>query len=199
MTSVRMLLCAVLRTSFQSRIELQLEVLALRQQIHVLERWRRARVRLSRYRAFWLWLSHVWTGWRRALGHRPARDCPRVASPRLPAVLGMEEPWPPHWSSTGISRRPRAHSQHVRRESALGRTPRWTANCSSWGSPQTWRTFLTSHKVQLMAADFFVVPTVTYRLLCVLVLLAHDRRRIVHLAVTAHPTAAWTAQQLREA
>jgi transposase InsO family protein len=50
-----------------------------------------------------------------------------------------------------------------------------------------------------MAADFFVVPTVTYRLLFVLVLLAHDRRRIVHLAVTAHPTAAWTAQQLREA
>jgi putative transposase len=64
---------------------------------------------------------------------------------------------------------------------------------------QTWRTFLTNHKDQLMAADFFVVPTVTYRLLFVLVLLAHDRRRIVHLAVTAHPTAAWTAQQLREA
>lgn len=39
----------------------------------------------------------------------------------------------------------------------------------------------------------------TYRLLFVLVLLAHDRRRIVHVAVTAHPTASWTAQQLREA
>jgi putative transposase len=64
---------------------------------------------------------------------------------------------------------------------------------------QTWRTFLTNHKHQLIAADFFVVPTVTYRLLFVLVLLAHDRRRIVHLAVTAHPTAVWTAQQLREA
>jgi putative transposase len=50
---------------------------------------------------------------------------------------------------------------------------------------------------QIMAADFFVVPTVTYRLLFVLVLLAHDRRRIVHVAVTDHPTAAWTAQQLR--
>ena len=50
-----------------------------------------------------------------------------------------------------------------------------------------------------MAADFFVVPTVTYRLLFVLVILAHHRRRIVHVAVTAHPTAAWTAQQLRQA
>jgi putative transposase len=44
-----------------------------------------------------------------------------------------------------------------------------------------------------------VVPTATYRLLFVFVLLALDRRRIRHVAVTAHPTAAWTAQQLREA
>ena len=51
----------------------------------------------------------------------------------------------------------------------------------------------------IMAADFFVVPTVTYRLLFVLVILAHHRRRVVHVAVTDHPTAAWTAQQLRNA
>jgi transposase InsO family protein len=50
-----------------------------------------------------------------------------------------------------------------------------------------------------MAADFFVVPTARCRLLFVLVILAHERRRIVHVAVTDHPTAAWTAQQLREA
>jgi hypothetical protein len=50
-----------------------------------------------------------------------------------------------------------------------------------------------------MAADLLVVPTVTFRLLFVLIVLAHDRRRIVHVAVTAHPTAAWTAQQLRNA
>jgi putative transposase len=64
---------------------------------------------------------------------------------------------------------------------------------------QTWRTFLSNHVTQIMAADFFVVPTVTYRLLFVLVILAHHRRRIAHVAVTAHPSAAWTAQQLREA
>jgi transposase InsO family protein len=58
---------------------------------------------------------------------------------------------------------------------------------------------LRNHIGQIVAADFFVVPTATYRLSFVLVLLAHDRRRIRHVAVTAHPTAAWTAQQLREA
>ena len=64
---------------------------------------------------------------------------------------------------------------------------------------QSWRTFLVNHLQQIAAADFFVVPTATCRLLFVLAILAHERRRVVHLAVTDHPTAAWTAQQLREA
>jgi transposase InsO family protein len=63
----------------------------------------------------------------------------------------------------------------------------------------SWRTFLSSHVSQIAAADFFVVPTVTFRLLYVLIILSHERRRFVHVAVTAHPTAGWTAQQLREA
>jgi hypothetical protein len=47
--------------------------------------------------------------------------------------------------------------------------------------------------------DFFTVPAATFRVLFVLVILSHDRRRIVHLNVTDHPTAAWTRQQIREA
>ena len=62
----------------------------------------------------------------------------------------------------------------------------------------TWRTFLANHVAQLASVDFFTVPTATFRVLFVFVVLSHDRRRIVHLNVTAHPTAAWTAQQLRE-
>jgi hypothetical protein len=54
---------------------------------------------------------------------------------------------------------------------------------------QTWRAFLTNHVGQIAAADFFVVPTVMYRLLFVLVILAHPRRRVTHVAVTTHPTA----------
>jgi putative transposase len=64
---------------------------------------------------------------------------------------------------------------------------------------QTWRTFLTNHAANLVSMDFFTVPTLTGRLLFVLVILAHQRRRIVHLAITDHPTAAWTAQQIIEA
>jgi putative transposase len=65
---------------------------------------------------------------------------------------------------------------------------------------QTWRTFLTNHLTSLVSLEFFTVPTVTGRVLFVLVLLAHHRRRrIVHLRITEHHTAAWTAQQLIEA
>ena len=64
---------------------------------------------------------------------------------------------------------------------------------------QTWRTFLTNHIGQLVSVDFFVVPTLTFRVLFVFVVLAHDRRQILHVNVTGYPTAAWTAQQIRNA
>jgi hypothetical protein len=64
-------------------------------------------------------------------------------------------------------------------------------------SSQTWRTFLTNHASQIVAADLCVMPSVTFRLLFGLIILAHDHRRIVHVAVPEHPTAAWTAQQSR--
>lgn len=64
---------------------------------------------------------------------------------------------------------------------------------------QTWRTFLKNHVGQLAAIDFFVVPTVTFRLLYGFVVLRHDRRQVVHFDVTQHPTAQWVGQQLREA
>jgi hypothetical protein len=62
----------------------------------------------------------------------------------------------------------------------------------------TWKTFLQNHAQDLVAMDFFVVPTVTFKVLFVLVILAHARRRIVHVNVTEHPTAQWTTQQVIE-
>ena len=63
----------------------------------------------------------------------------------------------------------------------------------------TWRAFLDNHVGELVSIDFFTAPTATFRILFVLIVLAHARRRIVHFNVTEHPTAEWTAQQMVEA
>jgi transposase InsO family protein len=64
---------------------------------------------------------------------------------------------------------------------------------------QTWRAFLNNHVQDLVSIDFFTVPTATFRVLFVLVVLAHHRRRVVHFNVTEHPTAEWNGQQMVEA
>jgi len=63
----------------------------------------------------------------------------------------------------------------------------------------TWRAFLDNHVKELVSVDFFVVPTATFRVLFVLLVLAHDRRRVVHFNVTSSPSAQWTAQQIVQA
>src|SRR5262249_9341058 len=66
-------------------------------------------------------------------------------------------------------------------------------------SPQAWKTFLTNHLAAAASMDFFTVPTLTGRILFVVIVLSHVRRRIVHFNITEHPTAEWTAQQIVEA
>ena len=62
-----------------------------------------------------------------------------------------------------------------------------------------WSTFLRLHAQGIIACDFFVAVTATFRLLYVFVVIEHRSRRLIHCNVTAHPSAAWTLQQLREA
>jgi transposase InsO family protein len=64
---------------------------------------------------------------------------------------------------------------------------------------QSWRTFLDNHVRNLVSVDFFTVTTVTFKVLFVFVVLAHDRRRVVHFNVIGSPTEKWTAQQIVEA
>jgi len=64
---------------------------------------------------------------------------------------------------------------------------------------QTWRTFLDNHVADLVSVDFFTVPTATFRILYVFVILRHDHREVVHFNITQNPTAQWTAQQIVEA
>jgi putative transposase len=214
--SVLLSLLLTLRTWARSRAALQLEVFALRHQLQVLQRTRPRRLQLAKAdRWLWVMLSRLWTEWCTAL---------LIVKPETVIAWhrrGFRLWWT--WKSRGRIGRPTVPAD-VR---ALIRT--MAAANTRWGAPrihgellklgidvcqstvaecmvrqrqppsQTWRTFVRNHVGQIVAADFFVVPTATYRLLFVLVLLAHDRRRIRHVAVTAHPTAEWTAQQLREA
>jgi hypothetical protein len=59
---------------------------------------------------------------------------------------------------------------------------------------QNWRTLLKNHTKDIVAADFFIVPTAFFRVMFVFAILSHDRRRPVHVAVTKHPTAEWTGR-----
>jgi hypothetical protein len=63
----------------------------------------------------------------------------------------------------------------------------------------TWRAFLDNHVRDIVAIDFFTVPTATFRILFAFVVLRHDRRQVAHFNVTAYPTAQWAAQQIVEA
>jgi len=63
---------------------------------------------------------------------------------------------------------------------------------------QRWMTFVQNHAKAIIACDFFVVVTATFRLVYVFVIMEVDTRRILHLNATRHPTAEWTLQQFRE-
>ena len=64
---------------------------------------------------------------------------------------------------------------------------------------QTWKTFIRNHMTNTVSIDFFTVPTVTFRILFVIIILKNNRRKIIHFNTTEHPTAQWTAQQIVEA
>jgi putative transposase len=215
MNSVFLSFLRTLRGLAQSRAALHLEMLALRHQLQVFERSRPRRLRLVKTdRWLWVWLSRVWAGWRTALvivepetviaWHRRGirlfwtwKSRRRTGRPTIPAEVRALIRTMSH--TNALWGAPRIHGELLK----LGITV-CQATVAKYmvrhrrPSSQTWRTFLANHVGQMVAADFFVVPTATGRLLFVLVLLAHERRRVMHVAVTDHPTAAWTAQ-LREA
>ncbi len=202
-------------TSVKTRMHLQLENAALQHQLS-LYRKREERARITATdRILWCLLAKLWSRWRIAL---------YFVQPRT-VITWQRRRFRGYWRRLSQSSpgRPRI-SPELR--SLIRRM--WTAN-PAWGSPKivaelgklgievakstvekyrprerkppspTWKTFLNQHARELASIDFFVVPTVTFRVLFVLVVLSHDRRRIVHFNVTEHPTARWTAQQLVEA
>jgi putative transposase len=138
-----------------------------------------------------------------------------VASPRLPAVLAWKIQHvrigrPVVWQEVRdlirkMSREnptcgpPRIHGELLKLGIEISETSVSKYMVRPRKPPsQNWRTFLQNHVKDLLSVDFFTVPTIRSGPVCVLVL-AHDRRRILHFNVTAHPTAEWTAQQLVQA
>jgi putative transposase len=196
--------------------QIALENLALRQQLAVYKRTApRPKLRTTD-RLFWAGLARVWTGWRQALV---------IVSPDT-VLRWQRRRFREYW--TQLSRRPTGGRPRIDTEVAALITKMAVAN-PLWGAPrihgellklgieisertvsrlmpkrrpepsQTWRTFLANHFLDLVSIDFFTVPTARFRVLFVLVVLAHRRRRVVHFNVTEHPTAQWTAQQLVDA
>jgi transposase InsO family protein len=149
------------------------------------------------------------------IAHRTAGDRHRLASQGISPLLEMEESVLRR-SPDGIFGSPESHPAHEPRQPRWG-APRIHGELLKLGiqvsqatvakymvrhrkpPSQSWRTFLRNHAKDLVSADFFVVPTIAFQLLFVFVILDQARRRPIHFAVTANPTAEWTARQLLEA
>src|SRR5260370_4755347 len=210
-------LLANLSSIFHSRAALQLENLALRHQIGVLQRSARKRPKLTPLdRLLWVWLSRIWSGWRSALAivepetvvawHRKGfrlfwtwkvrhgQQGRPVISREVRDLIRKMCRENPCWGA------PRIHGELLKLGINIGESSVSKYMVRSRKPPsQTWRTFLENHAQQLVSIDFFTVPTIRFQVLYVFLVLAHDRRRVLHFNVTAHPTADWTGQQLREA
>ena len=210
-------LLLTLRSIVRSRLDLQLENLALRYQIGVLGRAARKRPKLtSGDRFLWSCLSRLWRDWRSTLvivkpetvvaWHRkgfrlfwtwkvrrgqPGRPIIARETRDLIRKMCRENPG---WGA------PRIHGELLKLGIDIGETSvsKYMVRCRK-PPAQTWRTFLENHVSQLVSIDFFTVPTIRFHVLYVFLVLAHDRRRVIHFNVTSHPTAEWTGQQLREA
>ena len=210
-------LLVALSSIFRSRASLELENLALRHQIGVLQRSARKRPKLTPVdRLLWVWLSRIWSDWRSVLvivqpetviaWHRKGFRLfwtwkIRRGQPGRPTVprevrdlirrMCRENPG---WGA------PRIHGELLKIGIDIGETSvgKYMVHGRKPAS-QTWRTFLENHAQQLVSIDFFTVPTIRFQVLYVFLVLAHDRRRILHFNVTARPTAEWAGQQLREA
>jgi hypothetical protein len=164
------------------------------------------------------WLSH-WFDWRNALAivtskgfigwHRKGfqlfwRWKCQSGRPRIPLdlkhLIRQMACDNPSWGGERIANElllklglrvsPRTVRKYLPKSSATGGNPR---------RDQRWATFLKNHADTIVACDFCVAATATFRILYVFVVMEHASRRMIHVNATAHPSAAWTLQQLREA
>src|ERR1700736_2411977 len=217
MITIMSALLSVLSFRFRRRASLELELVALRHQLAVLRRQRPGRLRiLATDRLLWMWLYRIWPRalnamvlvkpatviqwhrkgfrlyWRwRSRSRSVGR--PQVSSKTRDLIRQMSMA-NPLWGA------PRIHGELLKlgievSQATVGRYLPWRPKVPS----PTWRTFLQNNMTDIVAVDMFVVATATFRLFYALILLGHDRRRIIHFNVTQNPTRAWLSRQITEA
>src|SRR6202051_2506332 len=205
---------AAIARRFRSRAVLELENLALRHQLLVLRRQRPGRPRLFTIdRLLWVWLYRLWprcldtmvlvkpatvVQWRRqgfrlfwrwrSRSGRPSVDREVRDLIRQMSVAN------PLWGA------PRIHGELLKLgiEISQATVAKYMVRRRGRPSP-TWRSFLRDQAAGIAAIDMFVVASVSFRLLYVMIILAHDRRKIVRFDITRHPTAGWLSRQVTEA
>ena len=216
MLELLLILVRALALACRGHRELVLENLALRQQLTALRRTTTRAHLQPRDRLFWIALARSWRNWRIALvlvqpdtvvrWHRDRLrrrwtrrskrrpDGRPLIDQQIRAVARGMASANPLWGAPRIHGELRALGVDVS-ERTVSRL------LKPYARPpfQTWRTFLTNHLASAASMDFFTVPTLTGRVLFVLVVLSHHRRRIVHFNITEHPTATWAAQHVVEA
>jgi hypothetical protein len=205
---------SVLVRRFRRRAVLELENLALRRQLHVLRRQRPGLPRLFVIdRLLWVWLYRLWPrclevmvlvkpatviqwhrqGFRRYWRWRSRSGRPSVTREVRKLIRQMSSA-NPLWGA------PRIHGELLKLGIEISQATVAKHMVRRRGAPSpTWRTFLRNHAEGVAAIDVFVAPSASFRLLYVMIILAHDRRNILRTAVTEHPTAAWLSRQVTEA
>ena len=199
---------------FRSRVELELEVIALRHQPAVLRRQRPGRPRLySIDRFLWVWLYRLWPrcldlmvlvrpatvvqwhrqGFRLYWRWRSRSGRPSVDREVRSLIREMNRA-NPLWGA------PRIHGELLKLGIKVSQATVAKYMVRRAGTPSpSWRSFLRNHIDGIAAIDMFVTMSVSFRLLYVMIILAPDRRKIVHFDVTQQPTARWLSQQVIEA
>jgi putative transposase len=216
MPRVVSILLTSIATWFRSRLSIQMELIALRHQVAIYKQSVTRPKLQPADRLLWVWLSRLWPSWQDAL---------EFVQPRT-VITWQKKRFRAYWRRLSQSGKPGRPA--IAKEVSHLIQDMWRSN-PTWGSPRivgelhklgitvakstvekyrarpckpsspTWKAFLNNHVKDIVACDFFTVPTATCRVLFVFIMLAHERRRIVHFNITEHPTAQWTAQQIVEA
>ncbi len=214
MLKLKRSIVSMLARRFRSRAVLELENLALRHQLHVLRRQRPGRLRLFALdRLLWVLLYRLWPrcleamvlvkpatviqwhrrGFRLFWRWRSRSGRPSVEREIRDLIRQMSSA-NPLWGA------PRIHGELLKLGIEISQATVAKYMVRRRGTPsQNWRTFLRNHAEGIAAIDMFVVAFASFRLLYVTIILTHERRRIIHTAVTEHPTAAWLSRQVTEA